>query len=696
MFRLTLVPRSGRIANSSRISTGPPMLYRLPKDALMPDTLNQPESASAIVPQLAPAEMPPTPGLTIVAAVIVVAALYYGRGVLIPITIAVLLSFVLSPLVELLRRAWLGRVVSVVFAVILALGIILGLGTAIGTQVAQLAKNSPEYQTTVEEKATGLRDSIIKRFSRIISSLDHDIAHPTVKSLLSTASAAPQAKQQKPVPVVVTQAPPTPLQIGESLFSPVLSPLETTGIILVVTIFTLLQKEDLRDRAIRLFGTDDLQRATVAMDEAAQRLSRYFLTQLAINTSFGVVVAIGLYFIGVPSPVLWGVVGTLLRFIPYIGAWIAAVLPIVLAAAVAPGWAVVIWTAVLYVVTELTMGQVVEPLVYGHSTGLSPLAVIIAAIFWASIWGPIGLIISTPLTLCLVVLGRYFERLELFDVLLGDRPPLTPVEGFYQRMLADDLDEAEEQAERYLKEQPLSSYYEEVVLKGLQLATNDITRGVLLPAKVAHLKENLKELVRDLDAYDDVPPTAAEKQKTVAGSPADEKAPPKSPSPAGRLFDKNGLAPEWQSEAPVLCIAGRGRLDEAASSMLAQLLGKHGLGAQVARYEAVSRTSIGSFGVQDVAMVCILYLDIKGNPAHLRYLLRRLRERLPDAEFLVGLWPAQDPILRDPHLRQTVGASYYVSTLHEAVEACLAVAHKSPKNPGTESPTTEASSDDTK
>ncbi|MBV8362213.1 MAG: AI-2E family transporter [Deltaproteobacteria bacterium] len=662
----------------------------------MPNILNQPESASATAPQVAPAEMPPTPGLTIVVAVVVVAALYYGRGVLIPITLAVLLSFVLSPLVELLRRAWLGRILSVVVAVILALAIIFTIVTIIGTQVAQLAKNLPQYQTTIEEKATGLRDSIVKRFSRIISGLDHEITRPTVKSLLSTTSAAPQAKQQKPIPVVVTQAPPTPLQIGESLFSPVLSPLETAGIILVVTIFTLLQKEDLRDRAIRLFGTDDLQRATVAMDEAAQRLSRYFLTQLAINTSFGVVVAIGLYFIGVPSPVLWGLVGALLRFIPYIGAWIAAALPIALAAAIASGWSSVIWTTVLYIVTELTMGQAVEPLVYGHSTGLSPLAVIIAAIFWASIWGSIGLIISTPLTLCLVVLGRYFERLEFLDVLLGDRPPLTPVEGFYQRMLADDLDEAEEQAERYLKEQPLSAYYEEVVLKGLQLAANDISRGVLSLAKVVRLKENIKELVSDLDTYDDVPPSAAEKQKTIAGPTADEKAPSKSLSLAGKIVEKSGLAPEWQGETPVLCIAGRGPLDEAASSMLAQLLRKHGLDAQLARYEAVSRASIGSFGIQNAAMVCLSYLDIKGNPAHLRYLLRRLRQRLPHAEFLVGLWPAQDPILRDPHLRQTVGASYYVSTLHEAVEACLAVAHKSTQNPGTKTPIAEASSDNTK
>lgn len=643
----------------------------------MPNTLDPPEFASPTAPQVAPAATPAAPGLTIVVAVVVIASLYYGRGVLIPITIAVLLSFVLNPLVELLRRAWFGRVISVVLAVILALALIVALATAIGTQVAQLAKNLPEYQTTIEGKVTDLRGSITTRLSGIISSVHREIAPHAVKPLAPKADAGPQAKQPKPVPVVVTQAPPTPLQIGESLFSPVLSPLETAGIILVVTIFTLLQKEDLRDRAIRLFGTEDLQRATIVMDDAAQRLSRYFLTQLAINTSFGLIVGIGLYFIGVPSPVLWGLVGALLRFIPYIGSWIAAALAIALAAAVAPGWSLVIWTAALYVATELTMGQVVEPLVYGHSTGLSPLAVIIAAIFWTSIWGPIGLIISTPLTLCLVVLGRYDERLEFLDVLLGDRPPLTPVEGFYQRMLADDLDEAEEQAERYLKDQPLSSYYEEVALKGLQLAANDISRGALSAPQVERLKQNIKELVRDLDAYDDIPPTTAEERKTVAGLTPDEKALPKSPPPAGKISDPNELAPEWQSETPVLCVAGRGLLDDAVSSMLAQLLRKHGLGARLARYEAVSRTSIGSFDVQNAVMVCISYLDVRGNPAHLRYLLRRLHEHLPRAQFLVGLWPAQDPILKEPHLRQMVGADYYVSTLREAVETCLVAARKS-------------------
>lgn len=649
----------------------------------MPDALHPPEVGSAPPSQVPSAGAPGTPGLTaIIVAVVVVAALYFGREVLIPVTLAMMLSFLLSPLVNLLRRVWLGRILSVILAVLLALGVMVAVGSAIGTQVAQLAQDLPEYQSTIETKIGNLRAATVNRLSNTIGRLGHQLDGSTAgepaASPSPAAGAEPQAPAQKPVPVVVTQPTSSALQIGEKLLSPLLSPVATAGIILVVTIFTLLQKEDLRDRGIRLFGSSDLQRTTVAMDDAGRRLSRYFLTQLGINTSFGVIVAIGLYFIGVPNPVLWGILGVLLRFIPYIGSWIAAALPIILAAAVEPGWSMAIWTAVLYVVTELTMGQAVEPLVYGHSTGLSPLAVIIAAIFWTWIWGPIGLIISTPLTLCLVILGRYVENLEFLDVLLGDRPALTPVESFYQRMLAGDPDEAEDQAERYLAERPLSSYYDEVALKALQLAANDIVRGTLAPSKVERLKEAVKELVRDLGKYEDASPTDAA-EKTIAGPTADQQALPKEPPPAGEASDRSRLAPEWGGEAPVLCIAGRGPLDEAASSMLAQLLGKHGLGARVAPYEMVSRANIGSLDVRGVAMVCISYLDISGHPAHLRYLLRRLRERLPNAALLVGLWPMEDPILQDRDLRRAVGADYYVTTLHDAAEACLAAAHQAPR-----------------
>jgi hypothetical protein len=349
-----------------------------------------------------------------------------------------------------------------------------------------------------------------------------------------------------------------------------------------------------------------------------------------------------------------------LRFVPYIGSWIAAALPIVLAAAVEPGWAMAIWTAVLYAGTELIMGQAVEPLVYGHSTGLSPVAVIIAAIFWTWLWGPIGLIISTPLTLCLVVLGRHIERLEFFDVLLGDRPALTPTESLYQRMLAGDPDEAEEQAERYLADRPLSAYYDEVVLEALRLAANDILRGTLEAQQLEYFIAAMDELIHDLGERTDLPSEAAD-------------------SEAGNGSGDGRLAPEWQAETPVLCIAGRGTLDELAVRMLAQLLGKHGLKARIVPHEAVSRTRIAALDVAGVAMMCVSFINVGGGTARLRYLLRRLRERQPAVRLLLGLWPAPDMDHVDGDLRRSVGADFYVTSLREAVQTCLAEARQVPR-----------------
>ena len=291
------------------------------------------------------------------------------------------------------------------------------------------------------------------------------------------------------------------------------------GITFVVLIFILLQREDLRDRMIRLFGSSDLHRTTAAMDDAARRLSRFYLTQLALNAAFGVWTSAGLWIIGVPSPVLWGILTALLRFVPYVGSFIAALLPIGLAAAVDPGWSMMLWTATLFIVSEPFMGHVVEPFVYGKSTGLSPFSVVVSAIFWTWLWGPIGLLIATPLTLCLVVLGRHVERLEFFDVLLGDRPALSPAENFYQRMLAGDPDEALEHAEQLLKERSLSSYYDEVALKGLQLAANDAARDVLAPAQIERIKEAIKGLVHDLGSVPDAEPPKEEEEAEPVAAP---------------------------------------------------------------------------------------------------------------------------------------------------------------------------------
>ena len=328
----------------------------------------------------------------------------------------------------------------------------------------------------------------------------------------------------------------------------------------------------------------------------------------------------------------------------------------------------------LYVAVELLVAQVVEPVLYGHSTGLSPLAVVVAAIFWSWLWGPIGLILSTPLTLCLVVLGRYVDRLAFLDILLGDRPALTPVESFYQRILASDADEALDHAELLLKHRSLSSYYDEVALMGMQLAARDAERGVLHSRQLDRVKETITSLVSELADHDDKQPPPKNAELGDAGAPKNEREMPQVAPP--EKVDRTALSADWQTDAPVLCLAGRGPLDEAASTMLAELLGKHGLGARVAPYEAASRKAIGSLEVKNVKLVCISYLDISGSPSHLRYLMRRLRQKFPDTPILVGLWPAGDGVLTDERTRSTVGADYYTTSLHEAVQACVDRAKK--------------------
>ncbi|MBV9861269.1 MAG: AI-2E family transporter [Alphaproteobacteria bacterium] len=650
-------------------------------DAAIPDS----PPPRAVVP---PSDTPSRSSLTALAfGVVAIAALYFGREVLVPVTLAILLSFLLGPIVGLLRRLRLGRVPSVLLAVLFALSIVTALGSVIGTQIASLAGDLPKYETTITHKIDSVRDFAVHGASRLLGRFVglHVGQTGTARPGGSGLPGGPPAAS----PPSLSLVPQTPtadgtasnlsiFAVAERILSPVLSPLATAGIVFVVAIFALLQKEDLRDRLIRLFGSRDLHRTTVAMDDAAHRLSRYFLTQLGINTSFGVVIGAGLFVIGVPSPALWGILAGLLRFVPYVGSFIAAAAPVALSAAVAPDWSMTLWTAGLFVVVETITGQLVEPMVYGHSTGLSPFSVVVAAIFWTWIWGPIGLILSTPLTLCLVVLGRHMPSLEFLEVLLGDRPALTPIESFYQRMLAGDPDEAQQQAEILLKERSLTSYYDEVALKGLQLAANDARRGVLTAGQLERIKDSIRELVHDLAGHDDVDPPAPARAIAEDESPDPPKegeAPPKRPAPADHL-EPEELPPHWRGPAPMLCIAGSGQLDEAVSTMLIQLLGKHGIGARLVPHEAVSRSRIAALDTAGTAMVCVSYLEVQGTTAQLRYLVRRLRRRVPGAPVLVGIWPSNDAFLTDNEQRADLGADYYVTSLDEAVRACLEQARR--------------------
>jgi hypothetical protein len=367
---------------------------------------------------------------------------------------------------------------------------------------------------------------------------------------------------------------------------------------------------------------------------------------------------------------LWGILGAILRFVPYIGAIIAAVFPLALAAAVDPGWSMLLWTAALFVVVEPVVGHVIEPLLYGHSTGLSPVAVVASATFWTALWGPIGLILATPLTVCLVVLGRHVERLEFLDVMFGDRPALSPPEIFYQRMLADDPAEAVEKAEQFLKERPRLTYYDEVALPGLKLAQNDLTRGALDRAQAEKIKATILEVVDNLAEHNDGTPAGdtTHDPEAAAAVEAVDKA-----VPALAVIKRDALGPEWRTDAPVLCVAGRSPLDQAAAAMVAQLLGKQGLGARVEGADAVATMNILRLETSGVALVCLSYLD-DSSVAHMRYTVRRLRRRLPAAQVLLACWKADvDPAT----LRDSTEADAVATTLPEAARFCLEAARNS-------------------
>jgi predicted PurR-regulated permease PerM len=610
-------------------------------------------------------------------AAIIIGTLYFGREVFVPIALAILLSFVLAPLVRLLQRWHIPRGLSVISVVFIAFMSIFALGGVIATQVAELAGDLPQYQFTMREKIKSLRGTAatsgtLERAADVLQDLGKELNKPKDPATSPTIQppVPSPAQEPRPIPVEVRQPPPTALESIAALISPLLRPLTTTGITAIFVIFILLQREDLRNRFIKLAGSRDLQKTTAALDDATTRLSRLFLIQLALNTAFGVVIGTGLWIIGIPNPVLWGILAAVLRFVPYVGAAISAVFPLTLAAAVDPGWAMLLWTAALFLVVEPLVGHVIEPLLYGHSTGLSPVAIITSATFWTALWGPVGLVLATPLTICLVVLGRHVERLEFLEVMFGDRPALSPSELFYQRMLAEDPSEAVDKAEEFLKASSLSAYYDEVALPALKLAQNDIARGALDRVQSEKIKAAVVEVVDDLVDQDD--------QKPVSETINDAEATAALETVHDETLDlpvveRADLAPQWQGDKPVLCVAGRGPLDEAAAIMLAQLLEKHGLGARVEGADAVAISNIFRLDTAGIGMVCLSYLDA-GSPARMRYAIRRMRRKLPKAQVLLGCWMAD---IDTATIREMTKADAVATTLREAVRLCLEAAGKS-------------------
>ena len=637
-------------------------------------------------------------------AAIVITGLYVGREVLVPLALAILLSFVLTPIFLLLRRLKVPRVVGVAIVVTFAFALIFFLGWVMAQQATQLAENLPGYQQVLTNKISALRYSaasspVLEKATEALNGLERELTNPPPEHTAETVLTPPvEGDPDKPIPVEVREPAPKPLELFQRIAGTVLPPLVTAGIVILFVIFILLQREDLRDRAIRLLGASDMQRTTSAMNDAAQRLSKYFLSQVLINSAYGVFIALGLWLIGVPSPMVWGILAMLMQFVPYVGAFIAAAFPLMLAAAVAPGWTPFLLTFALYLVSELTMGQVVEPLVYGHGTGVSPVAVVLSTVFWAWLWGPLGLLLAMPITVCLVVLGRHVEGFNFFEVLLGDEPALRPEQSFYQRVLTGDSAEATYQAELALKDEPLAAYLDDVALKGLRLAERDFERGALDEANLERINATIKEIMNDLADFEPrrwfrkvYPVERKEDQEEAQTGLASLSTMDEVEEDQLPILEAADFAPGWEEDGSVLCIGGRTQLDEAAATILAGLLKKHGLKARAAESEAISAGHIVSLDAAKAKLVCLSFLAGGSGQAQVRYLVRQLRRILPKGcMILVGYWADEAAGAPIKALEKTAEADAYATSFHEAAEIAVNAARRpelelvTPLQPGAE------------
>ncbi len=622
----------------------------------------------------APASTYGVPGQAVSAvlfAFIVVASLYLARAILMPFALAILLSFMLTPLVRRLQRWRVPKALAVTFVVLVAFAAIATLGSVMVSQVNQLAADLPRYQTTLRDKIHLLRGAAggagtIGRASEVLDNLSTELNTPETTPRSATSPGATPPPAQKPVPVEV-QEPKGALRTFVSLVSPLIDPLVTTGLVIIFVIFILVQRQDLRNRLVRLAGSNDLQRTTAAIDDAGRRLSRLFLTQLALNAGFGLVIGIGWWIVGVPSAPLWGILAMILRFMPYIGTWISAIFPLILAAAIGPDWTMFIWAASIFVAIEMIIGQLVEPLVQGHSTGLSPVAVIASATFWTWLWGPIGLVLATPMTMCLVVLGKHVERLNFLDVMFGDQPALTPAELTYQRLLARDPVEAAEQARTFLRGKSLISYYETIFVPTLKLANADAENGRLDDERLERVSDAAGELIDDLADHRERP-----EAEPLQDLEEDEDKPlarlSRAESSTELLAD---TVPEaWRTGKPLLCIPGLGELDEALALIIAQLVERQGIGARAEAADAMSMSKIFSLDTKEAKVICLCYIE-NVTPAQIRYSVRRLRRKAPEAHILITLL-GETPDMDIPAPQ----VSYAKGTLEETVDAIFALAAK--------------------
>ncbi len=583
---------------------------------------------------------------------IVIAALYFAQDFLRPLALSLLLSFLLAPLCLRLERWKFGRVASVIVVVTLSLALVAGIGMVVTNQLVDLGKQLPKYRSNIRAKVerwrastTGwdepsqvlqesLKDLTAKKPASqpttdqiAAATQPNETAPPQVAKAVENLSGTPTTQ---PIQVEIKERDPTPIQFLKDYVAPYLNPLGTAAMVIVFVIFILLQREDLRDRLIRLISQGQINLTTQAMDDAATRISRYLLMQLVVNVTYGIPIGIGLWLIGVPNAVLWGLLATLLRFIPYIGPWIAATIPLLLSLAAFPDSTHFFMAVALYVTVELISSNVVEPWLYGASTGLSATAVVVSAVFWTWMWGPLGLLMSTPLTVCLVVMGKYVPQLQFLDILLGDEPVLEPHEKIYQRLLAMDQEEAADLVEEYLEEKDLVQVYDEVLIPALGLAEHDRHRGMLDEARQKYIRQSMKELVEDLGERYRLPDSEVRDSATEASHEHHRNG-------NGNGDDAAEGNQKDQKELCVLCLPARDEADEIVAMMLSQVLEQGRCAAKYIPVAALASEMLQTVEDHDPHLVCISALPPSA-VAHAKYLCKRLRVKRKDLPVVVGLW----------------------------------------------------------
>jgi predicted PurR-regulated permease PerM len=546
--------------------------------------------------------------------VIVVAVLYFARAVVIPIALAVLFTFLLTPLVLRLRRWGLRRIPAVITVVALSFGVLGVIFMLTASQLTDLAHRLPGYQQTIHKKIEALRSSgggLINRFSQLVRNFTDEVTPAA-----TTTNTEPSA--ERPVPVEIRRPSFSPIEAIQKVLASLLNIVLTTAIVIVFVIFMLIEQEDLRDRVLWIAGARRLRVTTDVLDDAAHRVSRYLLAQLTINLAYGVLVGLGLLVLGVPNPLLWGMLGALFRYVPYLGIWIAAVMSAALAFAVEPGWVKVPMVFGLFLGIDLLMYNFAEPLLYGTSTGVSPLAILVAAVFWTWLWGPVGLLLATPLTVCVVVIGRHVPSLSFLQALLSDEPILPPRSRFYQRMLAMDLDEATEIAERFLKSKPLEELFDEVMIPALSMAEEERHAGRLAPARQQFIFHNTRLLVEEF----------AERAE-ASSTPLEGKG---NEAPARTVQE----GPKADAALMVECIPARDEADEIAALMLVQLLRRRGVSGKTLPSGFLAGESLEIVSRQRPQVTCVLAVPPLGY-MHARYLCRRLKAQFQQFKLVASI-----------------------------------------------------------